>query len=72
MDAPKTQWLGQSQEFPLPANTAATAYPAQSPTKVIIVNAADPALIGTTETDLPDGRTLIRVDWIPQELQQKK
>lgn len=66
MSAPITQWLGQSPEFPLPANTAATAYPALSPTTVIIVNAPNPELIETTKTHLPDGRTLISVNWTPR------
>ena len=65
MSAPITQWLGQSPEFPLPANTAATAYPAQSPTRVIIVNAPNPELITANNVPLEDGRTLIIVDWEP-------
>jgi hypothetical protein len=50
--------LGSSPEYPLPCNTFATAYRADSSTRLFILNADDPADVSITSA-LVNGRTIL-------------
>jgi hypothetical protein len=56
----KEVMLGSSPEYPLPSNTFATAYTADSSTRLIILNADKPADVSITSA-LVNGRTILSI-----------
>jgi hypothetical protein len=52
--------LGSSPAYPLPSNTFATAYTADSSTRLIILNANNPAEVSVT-SDLVGGHTILSI-----------
>ena len=56
----KEVMLGSSPEYPLPCNTFATAYTADSSTRLIILNANTPADVSITSA-LVNGRTILSI-----------
>jgi hypothetical protein len=52
--------LGSSPAYPLPSNTFATAYAADSSTRLIILNASKPTEVSIT-SNLVGGRTILSI-----------
>jgi len=52
--------LGSSPNYSLPSNTFATAYTTNSNTRLIILNAENPADVSITST-LVNGRTILSI-----------
>jgi hypothetical protein len=53
--------LGSSKAYPLPRNTFATAYAADSSTRLVILNASKPTEVSVT-SNLVGGRTILSIE----------